>query len=81
MCIRDRAKVATYIPFSSPFYVPATILSDSVSGTQMVIALLILVAAITILILFTAKVYAVVILHTGNRLRFKDMFKIYKTEK
>lgn len=75
------AKVATYVPFSSPFYVPATILSDSVSGTQMVIALLILVAAIAVFILFTAKVYAVVILHTGNRLRFKDMFKIYKTEK
>ena len=75
------AKLATFIPFSAPFYIPATILSDAVSMSEMCISLAILIITIIVFVMFTARVYSVVILHTGNRLKFKDLFKIYKTEK
>ena len=47
----------------------------------MVISLLLLVATIILLVLFTARVYSVVILQTGNRVKIRDLFAIYKREK
>ncbi len=45
------------------------------------VSLLILIATIVVLTLFTARVYSVVILHTGNRLKIKDLFTIFNNEK
>lgn len=75
------SKIATYLPFSAPFYIPATILTDTVSYGQMGISLLIMVVSIILITLFTARVYSVVILQTGNRIKIKDLFNIYKNEK
>lgn len=73
--------IATYVPFSAPFYIPSMILSETVGIVQMGVSLLILIATIVVLTLFTAKVYSVVILHTGNRLKIKDLFTIFNNEK
>jgi len=73
--------IATYVPFSAPFYIPSMILSETVGIAQMGISLLILIATIVVLTLFTARVYSVVILHTGNRLKIKDLFTIFNNEK
>ena len=75
------AKIATYVPFSAPFYIPSMILSETVGIVQMGVSLLILIATIVVLTLFTARVYSVVILHTGNRLKIKDLFTIFGNEK
>ncbi|MFR1709290.1 MAG: ABC transporter permease [Clostridium sp.] len=75
------ATIATYVPFSAPFYIPSMILSGTVGIGAMGISLLILIATIVILTLFTARVYSVVILHTGNRLKIKDLFNIFNNEK
>ncbi|WP_346939303.1 ABC transporter permease [uncultured Clostridium sp.] len=73
--------IATYVPFSAPFYIPSMILSGTVGMVEMGVSLLILIATIVVLTLFTARVYSVVILHTGNRLKIKDLFTIFGNEK
>lgn len=74
-------KVATYVPFSCSFFIPSVILAGTISTVSMLIALLILIVTIVILVLFTARVYSVVILQTGNRVKIKDLFAIYRREK
>ncbi len=69
--------IATYVPFS----IPSMILSETIGIVQMGVSLLILIATIVVLTLFTARVYSVVILHTGNRLKIKDLFTIFNNEK
>jgi len=73
--------IATYVPFSAPFYIPSMILSGTVGVVEMGVSLLILISTIVVLTLFTARVYSVVILHTGNRLKIKDLFTIFNNEK
>ena len=75
------AKIATFLPFSSPFYIPATLFTGTIPMSHMIISLIILIASVILIVLFTARVYSVVILHTGNRLKFKDLFSIYNIEK
>jgi len=75
------ATIATYVPFSAPFYIPSMILSGTIGVKEMLISLLILIGSIVLFTMFTAKVYSVVILHTGNRIKIKDLFTIYKSEK
>ena len=73
--------IATYVPFSAPFYIPSMILSGTVGMVEMGVSLLILISTIVVLTLFTARIYSVVILHTGNRLKIKDLFTIFGNEK
>ncbi|SHE79824.1 ABC transporter permease [Clostridium fallax] len=74
-------KLATFIPFASPFYVPAMLVSNNIPISETLASLAIIVVFIVILIIFTQKVYSVAILHNGNRLKFKDLFRIFKEEK
>ena len=73
--------IATYVPFSCAFFIPSVILSGTISTVSMLISLLILIATIVLLVLFTSRVYSVVILQTGNRVKIKDLFSIYSREK
>ncbi len=73
--------IATYVPFSAPFYIPSMILSGTLGMAEMGVSLLILISTIVVLTLFTARIYSVVILHTGNRLKIKDLFTIFGNEK
>ncbi|MGL5243750.1 MAG: ABC transporter permease [Sarcina sp.] len=75
------SKIALYVPFSSPFYLPTAILSENLAISQILISLAILIATIILLIFFTSRVYSVVILQTGNRVTISDLFHIFKKEK
>lgn len=73
--------IATYVPFSCAFFIPSVILSGTISTGAMLLSLLILIVTIVLLVLFTSRVYSVVILQTGNRVKIKDLFAIYSREK
>ena len=73
--------IATYVPFSCSFFIPSVILSGTLSTASMLISLLILIGTIVLLVIFTSRVYSVVILQTGNRVKIKDLFTIYGMEK
>lgn len=72
--------VAALCPLSSPFYLPGAIIMGKVSLPMMLGSIAILVVTIVVVLLFTAKLYSTIILHTGNRLKFKDLFAIYKNK-
>lgn len=74
-------KLAKYIPFASPFYLPAAMISNNLTISEIIISLTMIIVFIIALIIFTQKVYSVAILHTGNRLKIKDLFRIFKTER
>lgn len=78
--IKGISTIASYVPFSSPFYIPSAILGGNVTSSQIIIGLVILIITIVLLMLFTVRVYSVVILHNGNRLKIKDLISIFSTE-
>lgn len=72
--------VAMLCPLSSPFYLPGKLLLGDVDPLMLVLSIAILVITILLVLMFTAKVYSTTILHTGNRLKIKDLFAIAKNK-
>ena len=75
------AVIARYIPISSPFTIPSAFMLGQMSLIEVIIALAILLACVVALALIVAKVYEHIILHTGDRLKLKDMLKMSETTK
>lgn len=72
------ATVATYIPFSSPFVIPSRVLNGELTTMNIVISLLILIAAIVIITMISVRIYSVSVLRYGNRL---SMFKVLREKR
>lgn len=70
--------IVALCPISSPFALPTMIIMDKISIGMAFASILILVVTIVIVLLFAARIYSSIVLHTGNRLRIKDLFSIYK---
>ena len=66
---------ASVFPFSSAFTMPSLILSGDVTKNQIISSLLILFATILLLAFIAIKIYSITILHYGNRIRLKNLFK------
>ncbi len=66
-------------PLSSPFLLPGAILIGKVSLPILAASILLQIVFIVLLFLFVARVYETLILHTGNKIKMKDLFKISKT--
>ncbi|MGN0687165.1 MAG: ABC transporter permease [Oscillospiraceae bacterium] len=65
-----------YFPLSSPFALPSALLLGTISVTQVLIATLVLAAFVVLIAVLVAKVYEMIILHNGNRIKFADMIKM-----
>ncbi len=72
------SKFASVFPFSSAFSMPGRILAGATSGTEIVISIIVLIITAVLLAIISIKVYSSAILHYGDRLKLKDLFKIYK---
>lgn len=72
---------ALIFPLSSPFILPGAVLLGKSSALITVISVIVLVISIILLFNFTAKVYEILILHAGNRIKIKELFKIAKNSK
>lgn len=75
------SKYALYIPISSPFYLPSALLTHEIPIFNIFISLLVLIVTIALVLIFTSRVYTIALLHTGNRLKFKDLIEIFKSNK
>lgn len=73
--------IARYIPISSPFCLPSAYMLGQMTLAEVIIALAILLVCVIILALIVAKVYEHIILHTGDRLKLKDMLKMSESAK
>lgn len=65
-----------YFPLSSPFALPSALLLGTISVVQVIIATLILAAFVVLVAILVAKIYEMIILHNGNRIKFSDMLKM-----
>lgn len=71
-------KIAMYLPISSPFIVPSSMLSNSIEPYQVVISVLILALSVVAVGALSVKIYSASVLHYGNKLKFKDAIKMSK---
>ena len=72
------SKFAAIFPFSSAFSMPGRILAGAATGGEIAISILVLTVTVVILAAISIKVYSAAILHYGDRLKLKDLFKLYK---
>lgn len=69
-------RLTTYIPFTSPFVMPFRLLNEQVPAADIAISIALLLVAIVLVALVSVRLYAASVLHYGQRLRLKDIFKL-----
>lgn len=75
------SKVVTLIPFTSPFSVPARLMTSNVPLWQIGLSLLILIGSIFLIGTLSIKLYAFAVLHYGDRLKIGKLFAMSKAER
>ncbi len=70
--------IASYIPISSPFSMPARYLLGLASETELLISIIILVVTIIIIANISIRIYSSAILNTGSKMNIKSLIKMYK---
>ncbi len=83
MGIGDNAFVtfALIFPLSSAFLLPGALLVGKADAMIAGIAIAVLLLSVILMFLFVARVYETLILHTGNRIKMRDVFAMAKQEK
>jgi ABC-2 type transport system permease protein len=69
------ARVATFIPASAPFVVPLRAAFDAIEPIEVVLAIVVTVAAIWVLFTIGARVYAGAVLQTAGRIKIRDAWR------
>lgn len=72
---------ASIFPLSSPFILPAKILTGELSIGICAIGTAVLAVVVVLFVVVVAKVYEMVILYTGNKVGFKEMKKMFASAK
>ncbi len=75
------ARVASLIPFTSPFTVPSRLMSTEVPPWEIGLSLFILLVSIFLIGTLSIKLYSFAVLHYGDRLQMKKLFQMSKAEK
>ena len=75
------ASFAAMFPFSSPFCMPARVMSGLANGWEIAGSIAILLATVLIIAKIAITVYSSAILNYGARLSLKDAIRIYKEKK
>lgn len=65
-----------YFPLSSPFALPSALMLGTISIGEVLIATAILAVFVVLVAILVAKIYEMIILHNGNRIKFSDMIKM-----
>lgn len=75
------ARVASLIPFCSPFSVPSRLMSTDVPLWEIGLSLVILIGTILLIGTLSIKLYSYAVLHYGDRLKISKLFEMSKAEK
>lgn len=70
--------VASLIPFSAPFAMPARLMMAGVPWWQILLSLLLLAGSTCALAALSIRLYAAAVLHYGSRLKLADLFRMAK---
>jgi ABC-2 type transport system permease protein len=68
-------KVLAYVPFTAPMDMPALMATGGAGWWQVVISMLITVAAIVVMMRLGALIFSRAILRTGKRLRLRSVLR------
>ncbi|MDR2532151.1 MAG: ABC transporter permease [Oscillospiraceae bacterium] len=71
-------RISYYVPISSPFALPAAIISGEMNAAGIFISVLVLAVFCVLMLLFVSRVYEAIVMHTGNRIKFGIMLKMAK---
>lgn len=69
------SKLALYLPISSPFAVPFKILTGDITTPELFISMAILAVSIVIIAALSAQIYSASVMHYGNPLKWKEIWK------
>jgi ABC-2 type transport system permease protein len=69
-------RILTYIPFTSPFIMPFRLLNENIASVDIIISVLLLIVATVLVSLISIKLYSASVLHYGQRLKLKDLFRL-----
>nr|MDD6336286.1 ABC transporter permease [bacterium] len=67
--------IATWVPFTSPFVIPFRLLNEAVPTGDIICSMAILLVSIVAIAAVSIRLYTVSVLHYGQRLKLKDLFK------
>jgi len=69
------AQVMTFLPPAAPMVVPLRVALDAIAPWEIVASIALMLAAIWVLFVFGARVYAGAVLQTGSRIRIRDAWR------
>jgi ABC-2 type transport system permease protein len=69
------ARVLTFIPPAAPMVVPLRAAMGKIDAWEIVLSIVVMLAAIWILFVFGARVYAGAVLQTGSRVKIRDAWR------
>lgn len=73
-------KFASIFPFSSPFSMPVRIIEGSVAMPEILLSIAVLLLTAVVLAVISIKIYSLAVLHYGDRLKFSDLLKMFKSK-
>jgi len=73
--------VARYIPFTAPFCVPVDLITGTIGLTEGIIAMAILLIFSLLTIMLAARIYKGMVLYSGQKISFKMIGNVLKTNK
>ncbi len=69
------ARIATFLPPSAPMVVPLRVALDAIEPWEVVVSMVITIAAIWALFTIGARVYAGAVLQMGGRIKLRDAWR------
>ncbi|MDD2504802.1 MAG: ABC transporter permease [Bacilli bacterium] len=73
-------KLATFLPISSPFSVPARYITGAISLSELILSIIILILSIGLIAHVAIKIYSSAILNYGTKFSFKTMIEMFKQD-
>ncbi|MFV0343476.1 MAG: ABC transporter permease [Anaerocolumna sp.] len=73
--------IARYVPFTAPFGVPTDLITGTIGIGEGIISLIILLVFSLIVTMLSARIYQGLVLYTGQKVNFKLIGNILKTNK
>ena len=71
-------RIVTYIPFTAPFIIPFRLLNETVPAVDIAVSIGLLVVGIVLIAAVSVRLYAASVLHYGQRLKLRDIFKLHR---
>lgn len=70
------SRITTLVPLTAPFVMPFRLLNETVPTADILLSILFLLIAIVLIAAVSIRLYSASVLHYGERLKLKDLFRL-----